>query len=101
MRRLLAPVLFGVCLTGPGCQYWYEINRNLINEPLYCCDEVVMRKRHERLGKQAWDEMCVQYGGDFSADYRAGFIDGFADYLTYGPCVSGCCEAPMTPSVPP
>ena len=35
MGRLLAPVLLGVCLTGPGCSFVYEMKRNLINEPLY------------------------------------------------------------------
>jgi hypothetical protein len=97
----LAPVLFGVCLTGPGCQFCYEIKRNLINEPLYCCDQVAIRMRHERLAKQAWDEMVQQYGCTFSDDYRRGFIDGFVDYLTYGGCVNGCEEGPFTPPVPP
>ena len=40
MPRVLTPILLWVCLSGPGCAFVYEIKRNLINEPLYACDEI-------------------------------------------------------------
>jgi hypothetical protein len=98
---MLTPMLLGLCLTGPGCSFVHHIKRNLINEPQFGCDEVAIRMRHERLARQAWDEMARQYGKCFSVDYRRGFIDGFADYLTYGGCQNGCDEAPIVPAVPP
>ena len=65
-------------------------------------DDKIILKRHERLGKVAWDEMVAQYGCQFSDDYRDGFIDGFVDYLTYGGySEDGQTERPIVPAVPP
>jgi hypothetical protein len=78
------------------------IKRNVVHEPLLALDEKVILRRHERLGRLAWDEMVRQYGCQFSDDYRDGFIDGFVDYLTYGGCAADCGgEEPMVPAVPP
>jgi hypothetical protein len=102
MRRFVMLVLFGACLSGSGCQFVYNIVRNVCNEPKIAIDEKVVLERHERLGKLAWDEMVSQYGCQFSDDYRAGFIDGFVDYLTYGGVAPmGLDEAPVVPAVPP
>jgi hypothetical protein len=101
MRLITTPVLLGVCLLGPGCSFVHNIKRNIIHEPLLAMDEKIILKRHERLGRLAWDEMVGQYGCHFSDDYRNGFIDGFVDYLTYGGCPSNCGETPVLPPVPP
>jgi hypothetical protein len=101
MRKVTVPILLGVCLLGPGCSFVQSIRRNLVHEACYAHDEKVMRKRHERLARQAWEALCGQYGQTFSEAYRDGFIDGFVDYLTYGGCVSGCEESPIVPAVPP
>src|SRR5437016_6964397 len=102
MRMRLTPVLFVACLFGPGCSFVRNIERNLVQEPQNVKDEKVILKRHERLARLAWDEMVGQYGCQFSDDYRAGFIDGFVDYLTYGGIsTNGCSEVPIVPAVPP
>lgn len=101
MRMLFTPVLLGACLLGPGCSFFHNVKRNFIHEPVLAMDEKVIIKRHERLGRLAWDEMVRQYGCEFSEDYRDGFIDGFVDYLTYGGCPNMCGEAPLIPAVPP
>jgi hypothetical protein len=98
----MTPILLVVCLGGSGCSFSWNIRRNMINEPLYGLDECKILQRHERLAKQAWNAMTGQYGKQqFTPHYRQGFIDGFVDYLTYGGCVSGCGEVPITPTVPP
>src|SRR5262245_65978004 len=89
MRNLFAPVVFGACLFSQGCSFVHNIIRNTVHEPMLACDEKAIVRRNERLARQAWDEMTHQYGLGFSCDYREGFIDGFADYLTYGGCVCG------------
>src|SRR5437868_13339670 len=94
MRIRLTPVLLAVCVFGPGCSFVQSIKRNVINEPLLAMDEKLIIKRHERLGRMAWDEMVAQYGDQFSNDYRNGFIDGFVDYLTNGGRIEGCAEVP-------
>jgi hypothetical protein len=102
MRMRYTPVLVGACLFGPGCSFVCNIERNLWQEPKVALDEKVILKRHERLGRMAWDEMVAQYGCQFSEDYRIGFIDGFVDYLTYGgTSASGDGEVPIVPAVPP
>jgi hypothetical protein len=102
MRIRYAPVLVGACLFGPGCSFVCNIERNLWLEPKVALEEKVILKRHERLGRMAWDEMVAQYGCQFSEDYRTGFIDGFVDYLTYGgTSADGSGEVPIVPAVPP
>ena len=102
MRMFVMPVVLAACLSGSGCSFVYNIVRNVFNEPKIDIDENVILKRHERLAKLAWDEMVAQYGCQFSDDYRAGFIDGFVDYLTYGGTAPiGLDEAPVVPAVPP
>ena len=86
MRTFLRPLVIAACLAGPGCQFVCHIGRNLVHEPIMACDEKQMKRRNVKLGKQAWNEMVKQYGDCFSCDYRRGFVDGFADYLTYGGC---------------
>jgi hypothetical protein len=102
MRMRYTPVLVGACMFGPGCSFVCNIERNLWQEPKVALDGKVILKRHERLGRMAWDEMVAQYGCQFSEDYRVGFIDGFVDYLTYGGTnKEGDGEVPVVPAVPP
>jgi hypothetical protein len=102
MRMRYTPVLLGACLLGPGCSFVKNIERNVYWEPKVALDERVILKRHIRLAKLAWEEMVAQYGCQFSDDYRAGFIDGFVDYLTYGgTSADGAGEVPIVPAVPP
>ncbi len=102
MRMRYTPVLVGACLFGPGCSFVTNIERNLYWDPKVAFEEKVILKRHERLGRLAWDEMVAQYGCQFSEDYRNGFIDGFVDYLTYGGrSADGTGEVPIVPAVPP
>ncbi|HEY1376854.1 MAG TPA: hypothetical protein VGF55_08665, partial [Gemmataceae bacterium] len=102
MRTRFTPVLLGVYLLGPGCSFYRNAALNIVHEPILALQEKTILRRHERLGRLAWDEMVAQYGCQFSEDYRAGFIDGFVDYLTYGGCTGdGCGEGPVIPAVPP
>ncbi|HEX4589964.1 MAG TPA: hypothetical protein VH120_08555, partial [Gemmataceae bacterium] len=102
MRMRLTPVLIGACLLGSGCSFIDNMKRNVILEPKSEMDQKILLKRHLRLARMAWDEMVGQYGCQFSDDYRAGFIDGFVDYLTYGGIsTNGCSEVPIVPAVPP
>jgi hypothetical protein len=102
MRRITATALLGFCLLlGPGCSFVHMIKLNIIHEPLLCIDEKIIIERHERLARLAWEEMVRQYGCQFSADYRDGFLDGFVDYLTYGGCPQMTGETPLVPAVPP
>jgi hypothetical protein len=103
MRLRLLPVLFGACLCGSGCHFAHYMKQNVVNEPKLAVEQRTILKRHERLGREAWDEMVGQYGCQFSDDYRAGFIDGFVDYLTFGGVASegAIVDAPLIPAVPP
>src|SRR6516225_7069515 len=102
MRKCFTPVLIGVGLLSPGCSFICNMAYNIKQEPKDAIRQKVILKRHERLGAVAWDEMVAQYGCQFSDDYRQGFIDGFADYLTYGGIVTdGTYDVPVVPAVPP
>lgn len=87
MRTMLRPVVLVGCLLGPGCQFMCHVGKNLWHEPTLACDEKQLKHRNVKYAKQAWNAMVKQYGECFSCDYRRGFVDGFADYLTFGGCV--------------
>lgn len=87
MRTLLRPMIIYGCLMAPGCQFICHVGKNIWHEPTLACDEKQLKHRNVKYGKQAWNQMVKQYGECFSRDYRSGFVDGFADYLTFGGCV--------------
>lgn len=79
-------VLSAVVLSG--CSLVQQGFHTNISEPLqYWCDKDLHRTRKSNLAlaNDAWDEIESQLGDEaLGADYRDGFVEGYADYLTYG-----------------
>ena len=95
MKRTWSFALLGVLpLFGAGCGFVKNMQRNIVYSPLYAATDRAAHHRHELLAREAWLQMATQYNdGDYSCDYRRGFVDGYVDYLDYG----GTGEPPPIP----
>lgn len=71
-----------------GCTVIRNEFRTLISEPIKYgnnVDVVRTAKRNRKLAKIAFDQFGAQHPeAPSSRDFRDGFIDGFADFLTFG-----------------
>jgi hypothetical protein len=69
-----------------GGSLWKGARRTLCVEPHeYHYKKDHFKKRHRRIAKDAWQEICeCNPHANYSADYADGFREGFADYLDYG-----------------
>jgi hypothetical protein len=89
--------VLGVCAVCQGCGPISYATRTLVVEPVHYCltaDNIVETHRNYRLAEEAWKEiMNAESEHPYSADYAAGFKDGFADYLYAG----GTTEPPPLP----
>jgi hypothetical protein len=67
---------------APGCTLIANGARNICNEPALAVEECRFKYRARSLGREAWDRRpdCASA----SADFREGYIDGYADYLQAG-----------------
>jgi hypothetical protein len=70
-----------LCVLQPGCFYYYGA-KNLIEAPLQCRDECLMRCRFKCMAEDAWQQ-AVQEEPSLADHfhYGAGFREGFATYL--------------------
>src|SRR5207302_357229 len=68
--------------------------RNITNEPVQACDNVSRTHQLRKEAKAAWQEVCEQFPRKcFTEEFRAGFIDGYVDYLDRG----GNAQPPLVP----
>src|SRR5690242_11176226 len=85
MRRLLLLCVVGLCLPGVGCQLLLTAPRNVVFELCDRTGNLAERCRDRKMARQAWEkERSADPGHKFSADYVAGFEDGFIDFLEAG-----------------
>lgn len=83
----LAPVL-------GGCNLYYYAAHNLINEAHVVHTQLEISHELRKDAKVLWQEVRAQYPRRmFTAEFRDGFIDGYADYLNRG----GHAQAPTVP----
>ncbi len=97
IQALGIPLVF---LMGQGCGPIGYATRTLVVEPWHFCqslDSLQEMHRNYQLAKEQW-QAFLQASPDhaYSADYAAGFQDGFADYLYAG----GTGESPPLPPRP-
>jgi hypothetical protein len=77
-----------------GCNIFYYAAKNAVNEPIELCDQVSRTHHLRKQARAAWAEVRAQYPRKaFTAEFRDGFIDGYADYLDRG----GAGEPPVVP----
>jgi hypothetical protein len=75
------------CLTPAlaGCNIFYYSAVNALNEPIELCEQVTRSHHLRKQARAAWAEVRAQYPRKaFTAEFRDGFIDGYADYLDRG-----------------
>ncbi|HLJ96155.1 MAG TPA: hypothetical protein VKU02_23465 [Gemmataceae bacterium] len=89
-----------VFLMGQGCGPIGYATRTLVVEPWHFCqslDSLQEMHRNYQLAKEQWNAFLhADPDHGYSADYAAGFQDGFADYLYAG----GTGEPPPLPPRP-
>jgi hypothetical protein len=75
-----------VCAASMGCNSGFidAIGRNFTLLPLQSLDEYHMRCRNHRLAEEAWKMLRRGAPREFSEDFGAGFVAGYADYLNNG-----------------
>jgi hypothetical protein len=97
MTKQFAVVIVGVCLAVQGCGPITYATRTLVIEPVHYCltaDNLLETHRNYQLAESSWKAIVhAEPGVSYSADYAAGFKDGFADYLYAG----GTGEPPPLP----
>jgi len=83
-NTLLVAVALGLGSAGCGT-FWENTCRNMWEAPVYGLNECRVSERNARLARRAWDEARRSHPEEeYSADFAAGFKDGFADYLESG-----------------
>lgn len=77
-----------------GCNIFYYATKNAINEPIELCDQLSRTHHLRKEARECWKEVRRQYPRKaFTAEFRDGFIDGYADYLDRG----GDAALPVVP----
>jgi hypothetical protein len=96
--KRLAKLAWAGCLTpalAGGCNVFYYATKNAINEPIELCDQLSRTHHLRQQAKDYWKEVRKQYPRKaFTAEFRDGFVDGYADYLDRG-------GDAVVPAVPP
>src|SRR5262245_55607372 len=82
MRR--SGILIGLLAVtlAPGCMLIANGARNLCNEPMLAVEEFRFKYRANSLARESWSRRPDAESA--SADFRYGYIDGYADYLQAG-----------------
>src|SRR5262249_47911814 len=82
------PALWAItilCLLDAGCSMYRSVARIAVQVPLQQMDECLGEHRNEMLAKMAWNQHNRETREEHhSADYRDGFIAGYADFLEWG-----------------
>jgi hypothetical protein len=79
--------LFFICSAAfcQGCNLPCVATGCVSSRMTQCIDDFKERARNSRWAKTAWqDYVSADPEAHFSADYEAGFLDGFTDYLYRG-----------------
>src|SRR5437660_646979 len=67
---------------APGCTLVANGARNLCNEPTLAFEECRFKHKANSLARDAWSRRPERDSA--SADFRYGYLDGYADYLQAG-----------------
>jgi hypothetical protein len=74
-----------VCAASAGCsEFSRDIVRNFTITPLQSFDECRMKHRNHQRAVEAWHFLAEGSPDEYSPDFAAGFIAGYADYLDNG-----------------
>jgi hypothetical protein len=98
MRPTFPCLLMAFCLVNTGCSLVESTCRNVAQQPAYVVDEKATKKHNELVAQDAWKQFAAancagEDQAEYTSEYRQGFIEGYADYLTNG----GKGEAPAVP----
>jgi len=94
MRMMLIGCVIGCCALMSGCNLFVSAARNLGFEATLRATDCTELLRERRLARSAWDQQCAANPVMvYSVDYRAGFEDGYIDFLNAG----GSGEPPAVP----
>ena len=95
MRKLGVLVVLAFVAGSSGCcMSFLEAGvRNGIELPIQACDQKRLEWRNRHRAEQAWATCERGSDGEWTKDYKRGFIDGYSEYLTGG----GNGEPPASP----
>jgi hypothetical protein len=93
MRRGWQLLILPLALWSAGCTLLETATHVMVYRTTEAIEEYHERKRNAAWAERAWAELCQQTPQLVSADYAAGFKEGFAEYLYRG----GLGEPPPLP----
>jgi hypothetical protein len=82
MRRCRTLIGLLAAAVAPGCTLIANGARNLCNEPALAIEECRFKYKARSLAREAWGKHTDYESA--SADFRDGYVDGYADYLGAG-----------------